>query len=145
MAKECRKKKFHEEQQKHKRHAGHFANDDHVQNFRFFKADFDENVEVDIWYVHLGASTHMTRNIRWFEEFKEINNGAQIYLGDDRSDQIKGCRKIYVILPNGNVRYIHNVMYVPGVTKILIFVSMITDQDLKVENFLNLIVILKIC
>ena len=87
----------------------------------------------------------MTRNIQWFEEFKEINNGAQIYLGDDRSDQIKRCSKIYVILPNGNVRYIHNVMYVPEVTKNLISVSMITDQDLKVENFLNITVILKIC
>jgi len=95
-------------------------------------ADFDENVDADIWYVDLGASTNMTGNKNWFKDFKEINEGAQIYLGDDRSHQIKGCGKIYVILPNGNVKQIHNVMYVSGVTKNLIFVSMIIYQDLKV-------------
>lgn len=67
-------------------------------------ADCDENVDVDIQYVDLGASTHMTGNKQWFEDFKEINDGAQIYLGDDRSHQIKGCGKNSVILPNGNVR-----------------------------------------
>ena len=68
----------------------------------------------------------MTRNKHWFEDFKEINEGAHIYLGDDRSHQIKGCGKIYVILPNGNIKQIHNVMYVHGLTKNLIYVSMIT-------------------
>jgi len=51
-------------------------------------ADHDENVDVDIWYVDLGASTHMTGKKNWFKDFKEINEGAQIYLGDDRSHQI---------------------------------------------------------
>ena len=77
----------------------------------------------------------MTGNKQWFEYFKEINDGAQIYLGDDRNHQIKECGKISVILPNGNVRQIYNVMYVPGITKNMIFVSMITNQDLKVEFF----------
>ena len=76
IARECRKKKYHEEQQKKKRHAGHLANENHVQNFRLFMADRDENVDADIWYVDLGASTHMTGNKLWFEYFKEINEGA---------------------------------------------------------------------
>ena len=42
-----------------------------------------------------------------------------------------------MILPNGNIKQIYNVMYVPGITKNLIFASMIIDQDLKVE-FLKL-------
>ena len=93
----------------------------------------DENVDADIWYVDSGASTHMTRNKHWLEDFKEINKGAQIYLGDDKSHQLKGCGKHSVILPNGNIKQIYNVMYVPGITKNLIFVSIITDQGLKVE------------
>lgn len=96
-------------------------------------ANFDENVDADSWYVDSGASTDMMGNKQWFKDFKEINGGAQIYLGDDRSDQIKGCGKISVILPNGTRRQIHNVMYVLGVTKNLISVSMITYQDLKFE------------
>ena len=109
MDKECMKKKFHEEQQRHKRHAGHFADDDHVQNFRLFMVEFDENVEANIWYVDLGASTHMTGNRKWFEYFKEINNGAQIYLGDDIGYQVKGYRNILVILSDGNIIHIQNV------------------------------------
>lgn len=42
---------------------------------------------------------------------------------------------IEVILPNGTVRQIYNVMYVPIVTKNLISISVIIDQDLKVEFF----------
>jgi len=37
-------------------------------------ADREENVEDS------RASTHMTRNKHWLEDFKEINEGAQIYL-----------------------------------------------------------------
>lgn len=66
----------------------------------------------------------MTRNKQWFEDFKEINDREKIYLGDDRSHQIKGCGKISVILPNGNVRQIYNFMYVPSITKNLISISM---------------------
>lgn len=74
----------------------------------------------------------MIGNKHSLEDFKEINEGMQIYLGDDRSHQIKGCGKVSVILPNGNIKQIYNVMYLPGIKKNLISVSMITDQDLKV-------------
>ena len=97
--------------------------------------NFYENVKADIWYVDSRASTHMMGNKQWFEDFKEINNGAQIYLGDDRSHQIKGCRKIPSSLPDGHIRHIQKVMYVIGVIKNLISVSMITDQNLKLEFF----------
>jgi hypothetical protein len=42
-----------------------------------------------------------------------------------------------VTLPNGTVRHIRNVVYVPGIKKNLISVSTITDQNLKVEFFKN--------
>ena len=76
IARECRKKKYHEEEEKQKRHACHLANDNHVHNFKLFMVDRDENVDVDIWYVDSGASTHMTGNRHWFKDFKEINEGA---------------------------------------------------------------------
>jgi len=133
IARKSRKEKYHEEQQKPKRHAGHLTNGDNVPNLRLFMVDHDENVDVDIWYVDLGASTHMTGKKHWLEDFKEINEGAQIYLGDDRRHQIKGCGKVFVVLPDGNIKQIYNVMYVSSITKKLISISMIIDQDLKVE------------
>ena len=39
------------------------------------------------------------------------------------------------MLPSSDIKHIKNVMYVPMIKKNLIFVSMITDQDLQVEFF----------
>jgi len=38
-----------------------------------------------------------------------------------------------VNLPNGQNRQIHDVLYVPGIKKNLIYVSAITDKNMKVE------------
>jgi hypothetical protein len=83
----------------------------------------------------------MTGNRQWFEDFKETSSGANIYLGDDRGYQIKGYGNIPVVFPDGNIRHIHNVMYVPGIKKNLISVSTITDQNLKVEFYKSYCVI----
>ena len=83
------------------------------------------------------ASVHMTCNKNWYVNFKETQNGASIYLGDNRPHQIKGYGDICVTLSNGTIRHIQNVVYVVGLKKNLIFVSTITDQDLKVEFFKN--------
>jgi hypothetical protein len=92
-----------------------------------------ETNDSNAWYVDSGASIHMSCNKDWFENYHETNNGANIYLGDDRSHQVKGYGDVPMTLPNGCVKQIHNVMYVPGIKKNLISVSTITDQDLKVE------------
>ena len=69
----------------------------------------------------------------WFDEYHENIDGTHIYLGDNRSHKVQGYGVINVNLPNGQMKHIHNVMYVPGIKKNLIFVSTITDNDLKVE------------
>ena len=74
----------------------------------------------------------MSCNKDWFENYSETNNGANIYLGDDRSHQIKGYGYLSVTLSNGFVKKIQNVTYVPSIKKNLISISAITDQDLKV-------------
>jgi hypothetical protein len=65
------------------------------------------------WFIDSGASIHMSCNRDWFETYHEINNGSNIYLGDDRSHQIKGYGDICVTFPNGQEKQIQNVMYVP--------------------------------
>jgi hypothetical protein len=96
-----------------------------------------ETDDIDAWFVDSEASVHMTCNKLWYTNFKETRNGASIYLGDDHTHQIKGYRDILVTLSNGTIRHIRNVVYVPRIKKKLIFVSTITDQNLKVEFFKN--------
>eukprot|EP00253_Pinus_taeda_P004307 PITA_04307 len=91
--------------------------------------------EDDIWYVDSGASSHMTGNKEFFDSLEEVINGSKIYLGDDNVYQIKGHGVISVKLPNGKISHLSNVLYVLGIKKNLISVSMMADQDMHVEFF----------
>jgi hypothetical protein len=123
------------------------ASDDNGEPLNFDSHDFRlfvsnvalsaETDDIDAWFVDSRASIHMTCNKMWYTNFKETQNGANIYLGDDCAHQIKGYVDIPVTLPNGTVRHIHNAMYVLGIKKKMISVSTIIDQNLKVEFFKN--------
>jgi hypothetical protein len=123
---------------KHSRHFAEEKSNIEPKDLKVFVSNVvlsAETDDVDAWFVDSDTSIHMTCNKNWYTHFKETHNSAHIYLGDDRSYQIKGYGDIPVTLLNGTVRHIHNVVYVLGIKKNLIFVSTITDQDLKVEFF----------
>jgi hypothetical protein len=52
-----------------------------------------ETDDVDVWFVDSGASIHMTCNNKWYANFKETQNGASIYLGDDRHSSDQGIQR----------------------------------------------------
>jgi hypothetical protein len=87
---------------KHRRHSGHFAGEglnSDLKNLKLFVSNVVLSAEMDdvnTWFVDSGASIHMTCNKDWYENFKEISNGGNIYLGDDRAHQIKGYGDIPV-------------------------------------------------
>jgi hypothetical protein len=90
------------------------------RDLRLFVSNIALSVEMDdigAWFVDSGALVHMTCNNLWYSNFKETHNGVSIYLGDDRAHQIKGYGDIPMTFPNGTVRHIHNVVYVPGKRK----------------------------
>jgi hypothetical protein len=154
------KKKSDEDRNKPREHSGHYeeeysnhdlilfiASDDNGEppNFdsrdlRLFVSNATLSAEMDdvyTWFVNSGTSVHMQCNKKWYTNFKETQNGATIYLGDDCAHQIKGYKDIPVTLLNGYVCHIHNVVYVLGIKKNLISMSTITVQNLKVEFFKN--------
>jgi hypothetical protein len=76
--------------------------------------------------VDSGASVHMTCHKNLYVNFKETQNGASIYFGDDHAHQIKGYGDIPMTLSNDTVHHILNVVYVPGINKNLVSLSTIT-------------------
>jgi len=109
---------------------------DEFKNLKLFLSDAALSAETDdesAWFIDSGASAHMTCNKEWYDKYYEKSDGTHIYLGDDRSLKVQGYGIINVYLPNGQMRQIHNVMYVPALKKNLISVSTITDNHLKVE------------
>jgi hypothetical protein len=160
IVKDCHKKKSDEARNKPRTHSGHYAEKSSNQDLRLFIASDDideppnfdsqdlrlfvcnaalstETYDFDAWFVDSGASIHMTCNKMWYTNFKETQNGASIYLGNDCAHQIKGYGDIPVTLSNGTVCHIHNAVYVLGIKKNLISMSTIIDQNLKVEFFKN--------
>ena len=79
----------------------------------------------------------MTGKKDCFEFLEESTCGSKIYLGDDSGYEIKGYGDIPLKLPSGDIKHLKNVLYVLGIKKNLIFVSMITDQDMQVQFFKN--------
>lgn len=121
-----------ERRTKHKSHSRNFAeeplNFDH-NNIKLFVSNVMFSAKTDdlnAWFLDSRASIHMTFNKRWYENFKEASNGANIYLGVDHAYHIKGYGGILVTFPNGSVMHIHNVMYVHGIKKNMIFASRTT-------------------
>lgn len=144
IAKFCRKKKSNQERYNQKRHVGHLADadadtdPDKNLDVKLFMADGDtaiEEDESDIWIMDSGASSHMSGKKQWFRNFKLSNTGVKLYLGDNSGYEIKGHGDVLVTLPDGKIRNISDVWYVPGIKKNMISVSRVTDQDLKVEFF----------
>eukprot|EP00253_Pinus_taeda_P014991 PITA_14991 len=119
------------------KHRGYFVEEeeDFSHEFRLFTVDcaLSASNEDDIWYVDSKASSHMTRKKEFFDNLEESTNGSKNYLGDDSGYEIKGYGEIPVKLSNGKISHLKNVLYVPGIKKNLISVSMMTDQDMQVE------------
>jgi hypothetical protein len=74
------------------------------------------------WYIGSRATRHIPRNGRWFNSFQQNEEDEFMYLGE-----IHGVGTIGIFIPHGAVKYIPNVLYVPSLTKILIYVTQVND------------------
>lgn len=139
FAKNCMKRRS--DQFKQRRHSRNYVDRDEAishdfSNLKLFVSNAALSAETNddnAWFIDSGASVHMSCKRDWFDTYHEINNGGHIYLGDNRSHEIKGYGDISVMMPNGQEKQIQNVVYVPGLKKNLISVSTIIDQHLKIE------------
>jgi len=140
LARDCYKKKSDEAgHKKHIIHSGHFVGEglnSDLKNIKLFMSNVAltaKTKDFNALFVDSGALIHMKWSKKLYENFKEITNGGNIYLGDDHAHHMKEYCDIPMTLPNGSVRRIHNVVYVSRIKKFFIFVYTITNQNLKVE------------
>ena len=107
FAKNCMKRRS--DHFKQRRHSGNYVDRDEAishdfNNLKFFVPNDALSVETDYdnsWLIGSGASIHMSCKRDWFDTYHEFNNGAHIYLGDNRSHEMKGYGCISVTMPNG--------------------------------------------
>lgn len=90
----------------------------------------DGSQSTSIWYVDPSATKHMTGQKKWFLTFRPHH--GTITLGDDTTHEIKGIGDISLLFGIHKWR-VTNVLYVPGFTKNLLFITQFHDHNLRIE------------
>ena len=82
------------------------------------------------WYIDSGASSRMTGAREMFSELSQAEIDVEVVLGDDTVVRAVGRGTITFQRESTSPMILSHVLYVPGMTKNLISVSMIEDRDL---------------
>jgi hypothetical protein len=77
----------------------------------------------DTWLIYSGSSKHMTGQRDIFSRLTENNFPWKVTLGDDYQYPIKGMGESNYKLDSGTLMKMKGVLYVPGLTKNLIYIS----------------------
>lgn len=91
-----------------------------------------ETDDVNDLFIDSGASTHMSCNKDWFDEYHETIDETYVYLRDKKSLKVQDYGVKGVNLLDGKMRQIHNVMYVPtSKNNLIIYVSIGHKMSLR--------------
>jgi hypothetical protein len=76
-------------------------------------------IEDDMWIIDSGASRHMTGDQARLSNLNERKTSYKVELGDKSTYPVEGFGQAFVKLESGNHVHLSNVLYVPGLEKIL--------------------------
>eukprot|EP00253_Pinus_taeda_P027997 PITA_27997 len=85
-----------------------------------------------IWYVHSGASRHMTGVREYFSEISESETDVEVVLGDDKVVRAVGVGTLTFQRESKPPLKVTKVLYVPRMRKNLISVSALEDRGYEV-------------
>ena len=85
------------------------------------------------WYIDSRASSHMTSAREMFSELSQTETDVEVVLGDDSVVRAVGRGTINFHRESMSPMVLRDVLYVPGMKKNLVSVSMIEDRGLGVS------------
>ncbi|XP_074352399.1 uncharacterized protein LOC141691567 [Apium graveolens] len=77
----------------------------------------DDNVA---WWIDSGATSHVCKDLRWFEDFQPIEDGSMLKMGNVATEPIKGLGNVKLVFTSGKYVLLNNVLYIPGIRKNLL-------------------------
>ena len=83
-----------------------------------------------MWYLDMGASSHMTGKKAFFHNIDE-NMKGRVKFGDGSTIPYEGKGNISVTLKNGEILLIHNVLYLPDLKTTILSLEKLDDQGCK--------------
>ncbi len=108
------------------------VNNKNLEVFETTMLALDLNKDNDTnWYLDSRSSTHVTRDSSHFNKLKtNVNPNIFKFIGG-HTHVICGKGDI-TLSHNGLIRLVHDILYVPNITKNLLFVGVITDKGCMV-------------
>jgi hypothetical protein len=87
----------------------------------------------NVWYVDSGAFNHMTYHGEWFRDVKNLEKLGYVEMGDDTAHPIVHIGNVPLVMQDGKMKYLSDVLHVPNITKNLVFVRQMIEQGLQVR------------
>ncbi|GJX25763.1 hypothetical protein Tco_0232059 [Tanacetum coccineum] len=72
------------------------------------------------WWVDSGATSHVCKDLRWFQVCKSIEDGSFVKMGNVATEPIKGIGRVLLTFTSRKTLCLDNVLYVPGIRKNLV-------------------------
>ncbi|GJY78442.1 zinc finger, CCHC-type containing protein [Tanacetum coccineum] len=72
------------------------------------------------WWVDSGATSHVCKDLRWFQVCKLIKDGSFVKIGNVATKPIKGIGRVLLTFTSGKTLCLDNLLYVPGIRKNLV-------------------------
>jgi len=91
-------------------------------------------VDRGVWLIDSGVPYHITPHMEWFYEYEKYD-GGDVFLGDDLTTKIMGCRRVNLLLKYGRIRTLPRVLHDPKIARSLIYLRKLDDAS--VDNILG--------
>ena len=72
------------------------------------------------WWIDTGATRHVCSNKEWFRNFKVVDNGDKLFMGNSATSEIQGVGTVVLKMTSGKELTLNAVLYVPEIRKNLV-------------------------
>nr|GMD76290.1 Retrovirus-related Pol polyprotein from transposon TNT 1-94 [Ipomoea batatas] len=77
--------------------------------------------QTDSWWVDIGATRHVCKDINLYKIYKSLENGPSLYMGNDSMVKVKGIRQVELLLTSRKKLTLTDVYHAPDVRKNFVF------------------------
>jgi len=119
---DCRNQSQHDET--------NFSEKNNITENFFYSCLNTQQGSKDLWDLDSGCSNHMIGNKNSFIKLDE-NIKSNIALGDGRTQEVGGKGMIAIKAKNGTRKFIQDVLYIPGLAKILLSVGQLIQEVIQ--------------
>ncbi|KAI3731774.1 hypothetical protein L1987_62963 [Smallanthus sonchifolius] len=107
-------------------------NNNSVENYvSFISESFYVQDDMLAWWVDSGATSHVCKDLKWFDSFEPVEDGSVLRMGNVATEPIEGIGKVKLVFTSGKQLLLDNVLYVPGIRKNLLSGIMLNNYGFK--------------